>query len=183
MIGTEWRKWDLHVHTPASLEQGYGSNEDAWERFISDLEALPPEFKVIGVNDYLFIDGYERLLCEKKENNRLQNIETLLPVIEFRIDKFAGSGSAMRRVNYHVIFSESLDPNVIKQQFLSGLYGEYKISSDIGGLDFNAAITKASLVDLGQKHIENLPEKMRKGKSPLREGFSNINFPYEKIQE
>ncbi len=28
---------------------------------ISDLEKLPKEFKVIGVNDYFFIDGYERL--------------------------------------------------------------------------------------------------------------------------
>ena len=27
--GSEWRKWDLHVHTPASLDHKYGGNCDA----------------------------------------------------------------------------------------------------------------------------------------------------------
>ena len=40
--GSEWRKWDLHVHTPLSIEQEYGGNTpENWERFISDLERLP----------------------------------------------------------------------------------------------------------------------------------------------
>src|SRR3990167_340977 len=61
--GSEWRKWDLHVHTPASLVHHYGGNDDvAWESFISDLENLPTEFSVIGINDYLFIDGYKKVI-------------------------------------------------------------------------------------------------------------------------
>ena len=66
--GSLWRKWDLHVHTPASIVQHYGGNtEDAWEKFITDLEALPPEFSVIGINDYLFLDGYRRVLEERRK--------------------------------------------------------------------------------------------------------------------
>ena len=65
--GSEWRKWDLHVHTPSSICQNYGGDTDeAWERYISDLESLPQEFSVLGINDYLFIDGYERLKKEKE---------------------------------------------------------------------------------------------------------------------
>jgi len=38
-----------------------GANQDeAWEAFLLDLEALPAEFKAIGINDNIFIDGYER---------------------------------------------------------------------------------------------------------------------------
>ncbi len=76
--GSKWRKWDLHVHTPASIFQRYGGDtEQAWERFLQDLERLPDEFKVLGINDYLFIDGYKRLLKEKKQG-RLKNIDLLL---------------------------------------------------------------------------------------------------------
>ncbi len=61
--GSEWCKWDLHVHTPCSIIQGYGGNtEDTWEKFITDLEKLPQAFKAIGINDYIFLDGYRKAL-------------------------------------------------------------------------------------------------------------------------
>ncbi|WP_298193845.1 hypothetical protein [Metallibacterium sp.] len=51
--GSTWRKWDLHVHTPASIVQNHGGNTDEiWERFIADLEKLPLDFKVIGINGH-----------------------------------------------------------------------------------------------------------------------------------
>jgi len=58
----------LHVHTPYSLVQHFeGADEGTrWENFIKDLEALPEEFKVIGINDYLFIDGYKKVLENHK---------------------------------------------------------------------------------------------------------------------
>jgi hypothetical protein len=102
------------VHTPASVVQGYGGNSDEiWARFLAELEALPEEFAVLGINDYLFIDGYRRLR-EAKTVGRLPNIETLLPVIEFRLSKFAGHDK-MLRLNYHVIFSEDIPPDIIEQ--------------------------------------------------------------------
>ncbi|MEJ0080851.1 MAG: hypothetical protein WDM78_07845 [Puia sp.] len=90
--GAEWTKWDLHVHTPYSLVHHFRNkeNEDVWESYIKDLENLPPEFKVIGINDYLFIDGYKKVL-EYKGQGRLSNIDLILPIIEFRIKKFAGA--------------------------------------------------------------------------------------------
>ena len=105
--------------------QNYGGNtEAAWEAFLADLEKLPSEFKVIGINDYIFIDGYERVRKEKREQGRLPNIDLILPVVEFRLDKFAGvvkkddhgnySQSDWNRINLHVIFDE-LDPKVIRQ--------------------------------------------------------------------
>jgi hypothetical protein len=57
--GSTWKKWDLHVHTPSSRVHNYpGANQDeAWAAFLTDLEAVPSEFKAIGINDCIFIDG------------------------------------------------------------------------------------------------------------------------------
>ena len=105
--GSIWHKWDLHVHTPESLVHNY-TGIDPWDRFIMDIEQLPSEFKVIGINDYIFLDGYKRILEEKKKG-RLANIDLFLPVIELRLDKFGGSQNNLSRVNYHIIFSDEID--------------------------------------------------------------------------
>lgn len=54
--GSEWRIWDLHVHTPFSLEHNYKCNpgEDVWDKYIDALEHLPTDIKVLGINDYLY---------------------------------------------------------------------------------------------------------------------------------
>src|SRR5687768_10336126 len=98
--GSEWRKWDLHVHTPSSLRNSYS---DKWDEFISDLEALPPEFVALGINDYLFLDGYKRLVRAETHEGRLGNISILFPVVEFRIRMFAGvEFRNTKRINLHV---------------------------------------------------------------------------------
>jgi len=93
MYGSAWHKWDLHVHTPYSIAgTNYGdpSKDETWERYINDLEQLDSSFRVLGINDYFFFDGYKRLKFEKESNNRLGNIDCLLPVIELRTSDFIG---------------------------------------------------------------------------------------------
>ncbi len=187
LIGSIWNKWDLHIHTPFSFEQHYGgNNEETWEKFICDLESLPPEFKVIGINDYLFIDGYERVL-EYKENGRLKNIELILPVVEFRIDKFGGTDTHWKKVNFHVIFADKkrIDPDIIRGQFLNTIYQEYKLSPDFEGIvTWNGTPTRSSLEDLGKSIIDTVPEDKKKDfKSPLMVGFENLNYNYGKLIE
>ena len=64
--GSGWWKWDLHVHTPDSLVHSYGGPE-AWNKFIDALSKLPTAFKVLGINDYIFLDGYKKVLSAKAE--------------------------------------------------------------------------------------------------------------------
>lgn len=180
--GAEWRKWDLHVHTPYSLVHHYiGGNEDLqWEQFIADIEALPSEFKVIGINDYLFIDGYRKVL-EYQSKGRLQNINTILPVIEFRIRKFAGHKD-FKRINFHVIFSDKLPPDIIQSQFLNGLGGKYQLTPGLSGISWNGIITPESLSDLGAAIKKSVPaEQQHKYGSDLEEGFNNLNLNEEEI--
>lgn len=179
--GSEWRKWDLHVHTPSSIIQHYGGNNDeTWEKFIVDLEALPTEFKVLGINDYIFIEGYEKLKKEKEENNRLQNIDLLLPVIEFRIEKFAGVDfKNLKRINLHIIFSDEVETEIIKSQFLNTLDQHYILDD---GNEWNQAITIQSIEELGKRITESTPvEKRQNFGNNIIVGFNNLNIKEDQI--
>jgi hypothetical protein len=104
--GSVWSKWDLHIHTPMSICNNYGKNDmETWEKFICCLEDLPSDVEVIGINDYYFIDGFEKVMEYKYEKGRLENIKTIFPVLEFRIDTFASaSGSNFQKINLHILF-------------------------------------------------------------------------------
>lgn len=174
--GSEWRIWDLHVHTPFSLEHNYkcSPDEDIWEKYIDALEHLPDDIKVLGINDYLFIDGYRKIL-DYKEQGRLQNIELILPVVEFRLSKFCGN-KKFKRINYHVIFSNELTPDQIQQQFLNALTAHYTLSPDCTQ-QWGGVISMESIQDLGERIIASVPENKRQHYgSPLREGFNNLNL-------
>ncbi len=184
--GSQWRKWDLHVHTPASLFHRYpGDEKTNWENFLKDLEALPPEFKATGVNDYIFLDGYKRLKQEQA-NGRLKNIPLLLPVIELRLDKFGGSPAHLSKVNFHIIFSEDVDATLIEDQFLRGLWTHYDLTPSYIDLKvtWKAHPTRESLLELGNLIIATVPEsEQSKFGSALKEGFSNLTFKQDQIIE
>tara|TARA_R110001583_G_scaffold85590_2_gene224428 strand:- start:3971 stop:6769 length:2799 start_codon:yes stop_codon:yes gene_type:complete len=183
--GSIWRKWDLHVHTPESVINGYGNSDNVWEDYITDLEALPEEFKVLGINDYLFLDGYDKLKNEKENNNRLNNIDLLLPVVEFRINKFAGvEFRNTKRINLHVIFSDELQINTIKSQFLNALEQSYAVAPGVNPEFWAGSINYESLKDLGKAIKSSVPtEKLPDYSSDLIEGFNNLNLDEEKIFE
>ncbi|MFW5887879.1 MAG: TrlF family AAA-like ATPase, partial [Bacteriovoracia bacterium] len=180
--GSIWNKWDLHVHTPLSIIQNYGGdNEEVWEKYITDLENLPGEFKVLGINDYIFLDGYKKVL-EYKEQGRLANIELILPVIELRVNKFATLGDeAWKKINLHIIFSNEFTTDVIEAQFLNAIQHSIKLSPDIDGVDFQGVATKDNLQQLGKqiKESANVPIN----NTDLKVGFWNINFDYKDVMD
>lgn len=68
--GSEWRRWDLHVHTPASyLSNEYGDPnlETTWDNYVKELfsKALQAEICAIGNNRLFF---YRRI----RKNYRVQ---------------------------------------------------------------------------------------------------------------
>jgi predicted ATPase len=191
--GSTWKKWDLHVHTPDSLIHNYpGEKEAAWEAFISDLERLPPEFKVLGINDYLFVDGYERIL-RMKQQGRLANIDLLLPVIELRLDKFGGLlerdpegayiASSWSRINLHVIFDQ-LEPALIREQFIPAISRNYTLIPGATDGQWGGILTRDNLTDLGNRILESMPAEHRaRAPAPLKVGFNNLNVNYDAVKE
>lgn len=185
--GSEWRKWDLHVHTPGTLCSDYGGDTDAiWEKYFIELERLAIEknIKVIGINDYLFIDGYKRVL-DYKNNGGLSSVELILPVVEFRLKEFVGSRE-LGRLNYHIIFADDslLKVDQIETHFLSNLRGKGNLDASCpDGYTWGGVITRETLIDLGNHIIQNTPEEKRMNVSPIEVGFNNLNFELSKIQE
>ncbi|WP_353176569.1 TrlF family AAA-like ATPase [Delftia acidovorans] len=186
--GSSWRKWDLHVHTPDSFYQNYPGNSDkAWETFLADLEALPPEFKVIGINDYILVEGYEKVL-QAKRNGRLANLDLILPVVELRLDKFGGtvkagdSGSGWSRINLHVIFDQ-VEAQFIREQFISAISPSYRlVPGSAGEGKWQQVISRASIEALGRAILESVPEEMRGDySSALMEGFNNLNVSADAV--
>jgi hypothetical protein len=91
--GSEWRIWDLHVHTPAT----YGGK---YEDFIKNASNSIPT--VLGLNDYCTLEGYEQVLKHGGIPDKV-----LFPVVEFRMHtllhtKVKPTGV---RINFHVIFN------------------------------------------------------------------------------
>lgn len=160
--GSEWHKWDLHIHTPKSIVNNYGGDTDEiWEKFISALENLPNDVKVIGITDYYFIDGYEKVM-EYRAKGRLKNIEKIFPILEFRIDTFGcGSQNNLQKINLHVLFNIdesnlSSDIQKVKTEFISQI--------PISSLDKHKTktLSRDNLIAEGQS---------------LKDGFSNLVPP------
>jgi len=172
--GSEWRKWDLHVHTPASIVHEYkkGNYEDIWERYIDELEKLPSDIKVLGINDYWFLDGYKKIK-EYKESGHLSNIDLILPVIEFRLRDFVGS-SKLNKINYHIIFSDKLTIEEIEEEFLKRL--------EIKNFE-NRFLSKENLINFGKQERENTPDNKKSNlpSSNLEIGFNNFTISLDII--
>ena len=110
--GSEWRKWDLHIHSIYSIIRGNGSykgvNED---EFIDTLVAQ--EISVVGLTNYFKFDDRDYQLAEKL---REKGITTFMN-LELRLTNLNDSNMLS---DYHVIFSDKLSKEEINN-FLSNL--------------------------------------------------------------
>ena len=133
--GSEWRKWDLHLHTASSYDYEYKA-DDADEILCKSLQEH--NVAAVAITDHFNIDA-----------NRIKNLRKLAPNIiffpgvELRIDKCGA--------NTHVIliFSEKLDLDVLEADFNAIMIREKaKYRDDIHKIfwDYN------DVVDFAHKH-------------------------------
>jgi len=184
--GSEWKKWDLHVHTPYSHMSEYPGDTDEmkWVNFFQALENLPKEIEVIGINDYLFLDGYKKVLDYKNKGN-LKNIALILPVIEFRLRELVGHES-LKKINYHIVFADEsiLSADVIEAQFLSCFRSACNLDpNNPNGVSFGGVVTRDSIKDLGQKIYESTPEANRTSDNYFEIGFNSLSYSMDKLRE
>ena len=105
--GSEWRKWDLHVHSPGTKlndQFKHGAN-GPWDEYCRLLKES--DVQVFGITDYFSADGYLRTLDEFAK--RYPDSEKILfPNIELRTSYTVNK--AREEVNVHLIFNPS-QPN------------------------------------------------------------------------
>ena len=174
--GSEWRRWDLHIHTPESYENEYSS----WDNYVNELEKIT-DVSVLGINDYFSIDGYKKIL-DYKDKGRLNNFDLILPNIEFRLNIFIpkrSSGENQRRLNFHVLFSDEVSVTDIEEQFLNTL--NILIEGDPTGTKGNLKLTRRSIENAGR--IVREFQTSVKGDSDYVAGCKNITVSLTDILE
>ena len=152
--GSEWGKWDLHVHTPYStLNNEFGNPETQFEIYVRKMlkKAIEKKIKVVGLTDYYLIEGYQRFKEEYLKNtNKLKKIsniyastisEEMKKDLEFSDEEIGQIKEILflpniefrektviggHKVNFHVIFSDKVKPDEIKTYFLNKIEYEHK---------------------------------------------------------
>lgn len=129
--GSQWRKWDLHVHTPASYQwDGRRLNQlDDNQRQVVLKEMVDAlnasDVAVFGFMDYWTFDGYLTLRNFLEENgNTVSCAKTLLPGVELRVE-----AAADYRLNIHALLSDQTT-----HQELSDFLGTLRIAFG-GGIE------------------------------------------------
>jgi predicted ATPase len=135
--GAVWRKWDIHVHSPAS----YGFKGD-YNQFIIQLGNA--DCDVIGINDYFSVAGYREVVRRLADpagdtegnaayRDALEKLRSkvLLPVVECRMTNLLMNkhGKSGQRLNFHLVFDPELQPEDIE----TFLKAQQVDGSSIGG--------------------------------------------------
>lgn len=104
--GSEWRKWDLHVHAPGTkLADGYQQKdgEPDWEQFCQIIHES--DVAVVAIADYFSLDGYFSAV-EKFREAYPDDPKLFLPNLELRLNVAVNRDE--QEVNLHLIFRPNL---------------------------------------------------------------------------
>lgn len=167
--GSEWRRWDLHLHTPDTKKndqfEGSNSNEK-WDKFIDVINNYNEEIAVIGITDYICIDNYFKFKDFIKNGKITKTFDLVLPNIELRISPVTASGQG---INIHCLFNPEIDLE-IEDRFLSKL--EFRHS------ETNYSAKKSELCRLGRSFTNdpNLSDEVA-----LKKGIEQYVISYSDL--
>lgn len=197
--GSEWRKWDLHVHTPASFHWNGGKvlsdmdeteKEEAIKKFVKTVN--DSDVEVFAVQDYWTFDWILELR-KYLRNNPGELKKTILPGMELRVECATDF-----RLNIHAIISDKVSDQELRD-FRSELKirwpgDELKNVSDetlkeyAGGLDASKArehgfddpstLDDANLLKLGSMTVEVTRDSLSKALKKLPPSHGFIMLPY-----
>lgn len=174
MRGSEWRRWDLHVHTPnTALNNQFGS----WHEYLDAINAQS-DVRVIGVTDYFLFNNYSELRRYHIEA-KLPEIDLLIPNIEFRIAPPSDKATAL---NIHLLISPD-DPKHEQKMHNALARLTWKYGTD------NYSCVRDQLVALGKAFDSTATEErvaLEKGVTQFKVDFSAFrdwynNEPWLKV--
>lgn len=157
--GSEWRKWDLHIHTPLTkLNNNYKTEDksDLWELYCNKIEQS--DVIGFGITDYFSVDNYF-VFIEKFSKLFPNSTKVFFPNIEFRLE--VSVNLKAEEVNLHVIFSNII-PKIKIDEFLR------KLDTNI---TFNAA--KVSCKSLNDSQTSSASIDYKQLRTKLKEVFGN----------
>ncbi|MCX6738892.1 MAG: hypothetical protein NT098_02435 [Candidatus Parcubacteria bacterium] len=156
--GSEWRKWDLHVHTPASFFwlggkllsfMNESEKKDSIKNFIDTVNNSDVE--VFAIQDYWTFDWFFELR-KYLQVNPGELKKTVFPGMELRVEC-----PVNYRLNIHVLISDK-----VTDQQLKDFRSELKIR--IGGITKN--VSNEALIDFA-KSLDSSKAKVHSYEDPL----------------
>ena len=164
--GSEWRKWDLHVHTPfTKMNNGYRAETEVqqWDLFCKKLE--DSDVFAFGITDYFSAENYFTFLDNFKRKFP-DSCKAFFPNIEFRIDSKNKDGD---HIQIHVLFSN--ESNVLNK--VDGFFTRLKlVSTD----DDNLTNKYCAKNDLKEISYEKAMVKIDDLKNQLESDFSSDDY-------
>lgn len=148
--GSEWRQWDLHVHTPASFHWKGGKfdadpnaaiNRSLVDDMIAAMNAAQPA--VFALMDYWTFDGWFALKRRLKEPGAPKLHKKVFPGIELRL--MAPMKTPNGRLNAHVLFSDQTPDQALH---------DFKAALRLAIID--RPLSDAALVSLAQGASEDI---------------------------
>lgn len=148
--GSEWRQWDLHIHTPASFhwngprfdaDPNSQHNRSLVDDMIAAMNAAQPE--VFALMDYWTFDGWFALKRRLKEASAPKLLKTVFPGIELRL--MAPMKTPSGRLNAHVLFSDQTPDQTLH---------DFKAALRVAIID--RPLSDAALVLLAQTSSEDI---------------------------
>ena len=165
--GSEWRRWEPHIHAPGTILNNQFGAADPWSAYLSTLEGLAPKIEAIAVTDYYVTDTYEEFL-KHKAAGRLPGVKLLFPNIELRLDVAAKSGF----VNVHLLVSPE-DPEHVAEvkRILKRLqFGAHNDRFDC---------TREELIKLGKRAAPTIVDES----AALRHGATQVKVNFDQLRK
>ena len=155
--GSEWRKWDLHIHTKGTQKNDNFTSASFDEFCVTMFQkALRNEISAIAITDYFNLDNYRKVKLfvdriDKSisfDQNEKINIKEifLLPNVELRILPATGSSSL---INIHCLFNPD-------ESFLVTLENDFFGSLETAG---GHKMNKLGITSSGKSLDPNLDEQ------------------------
>jgi hypothetical protein len=166
--GSEWHRWEPHIHAPGTVINNQFSGATAWEDYLTALEGATPLIKAIAVTDYYVTETYEQVKMHK-DSGRLPSVELVFPNIELRLDVATAKGGF---VNLHLFVSPE-DPNHIQEikRLLSRLH--FSVQKD------RFDCTKSDLIRLGKKVDPNIVDD----RAALTYGANQFKVNFKQLRD
>lgn len=166
--GSEWRRWEPHIHAPGTVMNNQFSGPAAWTDYLTALERAAPVIEAIAVTDYYVTDTYEEVLRHKAAG-RLPATKLIFPNVELRLDVATARGGF---VNLHLFVSPE-DSNHVEelQRLLSRL--QFNVMQD------RFDCTRADLIRLGKKADPNITDDG----AALAYGANQFKVNFQKLRE
>lgn len=178
--GSQWRKWDLHVHTPESREK-LGDN---WDSFVDHLidGAKAHGVSAIATADYFTLEGYRKLLAyyDSATHTLAVNGKSvpvyIVPGVELRLNSFNAEGHS---INLHIFFDPECSADFLQHNFIEQLKLKYRgseINLNPQGLwAIGKSVTDGSSLRLDE-NFAGVPEATKKAYVRKALGVATLNY-------